>query len=95
MATVRYFVTDVDEAARFYVDRLGFALKQQFGPAMAILERGDLKLWLAGPGASASRAMNSCAMTTTTRSSSRQRSTASSPMSKTHMHKRSSVDEEC
>lgn len=57
MASVRYFVTDVDEAARFYVDRLGFALKQQFGPAMAILERGDLTLWLAGPGASASRAM--------------------------------------
>lgn len=57
MATVRYFVVDVEEAARFYVDRLGFSLKQQFGPAMAILERGDLKLWLAGPGASASRAM--------------------------------------
>lgn len=57
MATVRYFVVDVDEAVRFYVDRLGFALKQQFGPAMAILEHGDLKLWLAGPGASAPRAM--------------------------------------
>ncbi|CAN7142614.1 VOC family protein [Bosea sp. LjRoot90] len=57
MASVRYFVTDVDEAVRFYVDRLGFALRQQFGPAMAILERSDLTLWLAGPGASASRPM--------------------------------------
>ena len=57
MATVRYFVVDVEEAARFYIDRLGFSLKQQFGPAMAVIERDDLKLWLAGPGASAARAM--------------------------------------
>ncbi|MGX1785372.1 VOC family protein [Bosea sp. NPDC055332] len=57
MASVRYFVIEVDEAVHFYVDRLGFTLKQQFGPAMAILGRGDLTLWLAGPGASASRAM--------------------------------------
>lgn len=57
MASVRYFVVDVDEAVKFYVDRLGFAPKQQFGPAMAILARGDLTLWLAGPAASASRPM--------------------------------------
>ena len=57
MATVRYLVRDVDRAIAFYTGHLGFALKQQFGPAMAILGYGDLTLWLAGPMASASRAM--------------------------------------
>ncbi|WP_304219324.1 VOC family protein, partial [Phenylobacterium aquaticum] len=32
-------------------------LKQQFGPAMAIVARDDLTLWLAGPAASAARPM--------------------------------------
>ena len=57
MASVRYLVRDVDQAVTFYTGHLGFALKQQFGPAMAILARADLTLWLAGPMASASRAM--------------------------------------
>jgi len=57
MAAVRYFAKNVDEAVAFYRDRLGFALQQQFGPNMAILARGDLTLWLAGPGASASKPM--------------------------------------
>ncbi len=57
MATVRYFAKNVDEAVAFYRDRLGFVLHQQFGPNMAILSRGDLALWLAGPGASASKPM--------------------------------------
>lgn len=57
MANVRYFVRDVAEAVNFYRDHLGFDLKQQFGSAMAILIRGDLTLWLAGPEASASRLM--------------------------------------
>jgi catechol 2,3-dioxygenase-like lactoylglutathione lyase family enzyme len=57
MAAVRYFVRDVNEAVAFYTQRLGFELKQQFGPAMAITRRGDLTLWLAGPGASAARPM--------------------------------------
>lgn len=57
MATVRYIVDDVDACVRFYVDLLGFSLSQQFGPAMAIVRRGDLELWLAGPAASASRPM--------------------------------------
>ncbi|MBV1695267.1 MAG: VOC family protein [Hyphomicrobiales bacterium] len=55
MATVRYIVRDVDAAVGFYRDRLGFVLEQQFGPAMAIVRRDDLSLWLAGPQASASR----------------------------------------
>ena len=57
MATVRYFVTNVDEAVAFYSKQLDFAVQQQFGPNMAILRRGDLTLWLAGPNASASRPM--------------------------------------
>src|SRR5580765_6035548 len=57
MAQVRYFVADVGAAVQFYADVLGFEVIQQFGPAMAIVERGDLTLWLAGPGASASRPM--------------------------------------
>lgn len=57
MASVRYLVHDVDQAVAFYTEALGFTLQQQFGPAMAILVRGDLTLWVAGPAASASRPM--------------------------------------
>jgi catechol 2,3-dioxygenase-like lactoylglutathione lyase family enzyme len=57
MAQVRYFVQDVGQAITFYRDHLGFQLVQQFGPAMAIVEQDDLRLWLAGPQASASRPM--------------------------------------
>jgi catechol 2,3-dioxygenase-like lactoylglutathione lyase family enzyme len=57
MATVRYIVHDVTAATGFYVGRLGFELIQAYGPAMAIVRRGDLSLWLAGPPASASRPM--------------------------------------
>lgn len=57
MAEVRYLVDDVDAAVLFYQDHLGFELMQQFGPAMAIVERGDLALWLAGPMASARKPM--------------------------------------
>ncbi|WP_342360177.1 VOC family protein [Terrarubrum flagellatum] len=57
MSTVRYIVADVAAAKRFYVEALGFAVMQEFGDAMAIISRGDLKLWLAGPMASASKPM--------------------------------------
>ncbi|MBB3916005.1 MULTISPECIES: VOC family protein [Rhizobium] len=57
MAAIRYIVNDVGEAVSFYTTHLGFALEQQFGPAMAILTREDLTLWVAGPLASAYRAM--------------------------------------
>ena len=57
MATVRYIVHDVEAAVPFYRDGLGFEVKQNFGPNMAILSKGDLTLWTAGPGASASRPM--------------------------------------
>ena len=57
MASVRYLVADVSEAVAFYSGHLGFVLDQQYGSAMAILSRGDLTLWLAGPAASAARPM--------------------------------------
>ena len=57
MAQVRYIVDDVDAAVAFYVSKLGFELEQQYGPAIAILVHGDLRLWVSGPKASASKPM--------------------------------------
>ena len=55
MANVRYLVKDVDAAVAFYVDKLGFELVERWGPPFAMVGRGDLTLWLSGPGSSASR----------------------------------------
>ena len=55
MGTIRYLVNDVDVAVAFYVDVLGFELVEQWGPPFAMVKRGDLTLWLSGPGSSASR----------------------------------------
>ena len=57
MAQIRYIVDDVNSSITFYCDQLGFELKQQFGAAMAIVEFGDIQLWLAGPPASAAKPM--------------------------------------
>ena len=57
MATVRYIVRDVDESIAFYTENLDFVLQQKFGPAMAIVKRDNLTLWLAGPTASGARPM--------------------------------------
>ena len=57
MATFRYLVHDVDAAVRFYTESLGFTLQKKFGPAMAIVSRDELSLWLAGPMSSAAQAM--------------------------------------
>ena len=57
MAAIRYFVHDVDAALDFYVSRLGFELAQRPGPPIAMVRRGDLTLWLSGPGTSAARPM--------------------------------------
>jgi catechol 2,3-dioxygenase-like lactoylglutathione lyase family enzyme len=48
--TVRYIVDDVDEAMRFYIDRLGFTELMHPAPAFALLTRGDLRLALSRPG---------------------------------------------
>jgi catechol 2,3-dioxygenase-like lactoylglutathione lyase family enzyme len=55
VAVVRYLVADVDVAVAFYVDTLGFELAERWGLPFAIVKRGDLLLWLSGPGSSASR----------------------------------------
>ena len=51
MAAFRYLVDDVDKALPFY-EALGFVLAERWG-AFAIVTRGDVHLWLSGPGTSA------------------------------------------
>lgn len=55
MAVVRYLVADVDAAVAFYTSVLEFELSERWGPPFAMVTRGDLTLWLSGPGSSASR----------------------------------------
>jgi catechol 2,3-dioxygenase-like lactoylglutathione lyase family enzyme len=57
MAVFRYLVDDVDAAIVFYTQHLGFTLEQQMGPALGIVPRDDLSLWLSGPQSSAARPM--------------------------------------
>src|SRR5260221_14396851 len=57
MAEFRSIVNDVEQALQFYVDVLRFRLVQKFGPAMAIVVKDDLSLWLAGPLSSAAQPM--------------------------------------
>jgi catechol 2,3-dioxygenase-like lactoylglutathione lyase family enzyme len=53
MATisVRYIVTDVDEAIPFYTELLGFQVDMHPAPGFASLSRGGLRLLLNRPGA--------------------------------------------
>ena len=51
MAIARYLVDDLAAAVDFYTDRLGFTEDRAFGP-VTIVRRGDLELWLSGPGSS-------------------------------------------
>jgi len=57
MATVRYMVKDVSESCEFYAKHFGFEVEAQYGEAVAILNRDDLTLWLAGPQSSAGQPM--------------------------------------
>lgn len=57
MALVRYLVEDVDKAAGFYASMLGFSRIEQEAATTAVLRRGDLELWLAGPEAAAAQPM--------------------------------------
>jgi len=57
MAAFRYLVNDVPAAVEFYTTHLDFKLIEQYGPAMAILSRDDVTLWLAGPMSSAAKHM--------------------------------------
>ena len=47
-------VENLRDAKAFYVERLGFTEKENWGP-IVILERGDLELWLSGAGTSAAK----------------------------------------
>ena len=57
MIRIRYIVNDVDKAVEFNTSNFDFRLEQQFGPAIAILERDGLYLLVSGLTASASRPM--------------------------------------
>jgi catechol 2,3-dioxygenase-like lactoylglutathione lyase family enzyme len=57
IVNVRYMVDDVDEAIAFYTKLLGFELLTSAVPAFADVERGNLRLLLAGPTSSAGRPM--------------------------------------
>jgi catechol 2,3-dioxygenase-like lactoylglutathione lyase family enzyme len=61
MATVRYLVNDVDASLPFY-ESLGFKVTERWGPPFVMLARGDLNLWLSGPGTSASKPLQSGAV---------------------------------
>ena len=57
MVHVRYMVDDVDEALNFYTKFLDFEPVMNAAPAFAAVERGNLRLMLAGPTSSAGRPM--------------------------------------
>lgn len=47
--SVRYIVTDVDDAIAFYCQQLGFAEDMHPAPTFATVSRGDLRLLLSAP----------------------------------------------
>ncbi|MEP6986389.1 MAG: VOC family protein [Chloroflexota bacterium] len=49
--TVRYIVSDVDEAITFYTEMLGFRVDMHPGPGFASLSKDNLRLLLNRPGA--------------------------------------------
>jgi catechol 2,3-dioxygenase-like lactoylglutathione lyase family enzyme len=57
IVNVRYMVNDVDESIAFYTKFLGFHILTNFAPAFADVQRGNLRLLLAGPTSSAGRPM--------------------------------------
>ena len=57
IVNVRYMVDDVDESIAFYTKLLGFEVLTNFAPAFADVQRGNLRLLLAGPTSSAGRPM--------------------------------------
>jgi glyoxylase I family protein len=54
---IRYQVTNVERAAAFYTQHLGFTLEHQQLPAFASVSLGGVTMLLSGPGASGSRPM--------------------------------------
>ena len=56
--SVRYMVSDVSKALDYYTGHLGFAIESDFAPAFGSVQRGNLRLLLAGPQSSAGRPMS-------------------------------------
>jgi catechol 2,3-dioxygenase-like lactoylglutathione lyase family enzyme len=54
---VRYMVDDVESAIAFYTKHFGFDVLNDYSPAFADLQRGNLRLLLSGPTSSAARPM--------------------------------------
>jgi catechol 2,3-dioxygenase-like lactoylglutathione lyase family enzyme len=54
---VRYMVDDVEEAIGFYTKHFGFDVLNDYSPAFADVQRGNLRLLLSGPTSSAARPM--------------------------------------
>jgi predicted enzyme related to lactoylglutathione lyase len=57
-ASVRYMVSDVSKALAFYTSHLGFTVESDYSPAFGSVQRGNLRLLLAGPQSSAGRPMS-------------------------------------
>ncbi|MGD9996454.1 MAG: VOC family protein [Ilumatobacteraceae bacterium] len=57
LVSVRYMVSDVQEAVDFYTSKLDFTVLTNFAPAFADVRRGALRLLLSGPTSSAGRPM--------------------------------------
>jgi catechol 2,3-dioxygenase-like lactoylglutathione lyase family enzyme len=55
--SVRYMVSDVAKSVDFYTQHLGFSVESNFAPAFGSVEKGNLRLLLAGPQSSAGRPM--------------------------------------
>jgi catechol 2,3-dioxygenase-like lactoylglutathione lyase family enzyme len=55
--SVRYMVSDVSKALAFYTKHLGFTVESDYAPAFGSVQRGNLRLLLAGPQSSAGRPM--------------------------------------
>ena len=54
---VRYMVDDVEAAIAFYTKHFGFDVLNDYSPAFADVQRGNLRLLLSGPTSSAARPM--------------------------------------
>jgi predicted enzyme related to lactoylglutathione lyase len=53
---VRYLVDDVQAAVDFYTTNLGFTLSMNAAPAIAMVNRGPVRVLLSGPKTSGARA---------------------------------------
>lgn len=56
--SVRYMVSDVQKSLDFYTSHLGFTAQGPTSPAFSAVQRGNLRLLLAGPQSSAGRPMS-------------------------------------